>query len=324
VLSVSCASAGNCSAGGYYADNSANTQAFVVSQVSGIWGTAKKVPGTATLNTGGDAWLTSVSCASAGNCSAGGYYSDSSYHRYAFVVSQVSGTWHSAKQVPGTATLNTGGWAAINSVACASAGNCSAGGYYTDSSSHQQAFVVSQVSGSWHSAKQVPGTATLNTSGNAAITSVACTSAGNCSAGGYYASAYDTTTGRYTYQAFVLSQASGSWHSAKQVPGTATLNAGGDAKITSVSCASAGNCSAGGYYASAYNSTTGTFTFQAFLLDQSNGTWGTAAEVPGTATLNTGGNAQVTSVSCAPAASCSAGGYYQDNSGQQAFVVSQT
>jgi hypothetical protein len=323
VLSVSCASAGNCSAGGYYADNSANTQAFVVSQISGIWGTAKKVPGTATLNVGGDAWLTSVSCASAGNCSAGGYYTDSSFHRQAFVVSQISGTWHSAKEVPGTASLNTGGYAAISAVSCASAGNCSAGGYYTGGSG-QQAFVVTQVTGSWHSAKEVPGITTLNTSGNAAITSLACASVGNCSAGGYYASAYDGTTGRYTYQAFVLSQVSGTWHSAKEVPGTATLNAGGNAQITSVSCASAGNCSAGGYYASAFNGSTGTFTFQAFLLNQTSGTWSKALEVPGTATLNTGGNAALKSVSCAPTGNCSAGGYYADGTGEQAFVVSQT
>src|SRR5262245_50856686 len=54
------------------------------------------------------------------------------------------GTWGTAKKVPGSATLNTGGSAAINSVSCASAGNCSAGGFYKDSSGHQQAFVVSQ------------------------------------------------------------------------------------------------------------------------------------------------------------------------------------
>ena len=33
-----------------------------------------------------------MSCASAGNCSAGGYYTDSSGHRQAFVVSEVNGT----------------------------------------------------------------------------------------------------------------------------------------------------------------------------------------------------------------------------------------
>jgi hypothetical protein len=40
------------------------------------WGKAQEVPGTAALNTGRDAEITSVSCASAGNCSAVGDYTD--------------------------------------------------------------------------------------------------------------------------------------------------------------------------------------------------------------------------------------------------------
>jgi len=114
----------------------------VVSEVNGTWHTAIEVRGTATLNQGKDAYVTSVSCASAGNCSAGGTYTDSSRHMQAFVVSQVNGTWHAAAEVPGTATLNQGGNAAVQSVSCASAGNCSAGGGYTDSYGHLQAFVV--------------------------------------------------------------------------------------------------------------------------------------------------------------------------------------
>jgi hypothetical protein len=52
--------------------------------------------------------------------------------------------WGSAQEVPGTAALNTGGNAEINSVSCASAGNCTAGGSYTDGSGHRQVFVASR------------------------------------------------------------------------------------------------------------------------------------------------------------------------------------
>ncbi len=97
---------------------------------NGTWGKAKEVPGTAALNTGGDAHLFSVSCASAGNCSAGGVYTDHRGHWQAFVVSLKKGIWGTAEEVPGTAALNTGGSAAISSVSCASAGRCSAGGFY--------------------------------------------------------------------------------------------------------------------------------------------------------------------------------------------------
>jgi hypothetical protein len=54
----------------------------------GTWGKADEVPGTAALNTGGFAQITSVSCASAGHCSAAGSYKDSSHHRQVFVVSE--------------------------------------------------------------------------------------------------------------------------------------------------------------------------------------------------------------------------------------------
>jgi hypothetical protein len=147
----------------------ARAGALAASAGSHAWGSAVEVPGTAALNQGGQAEVASVSCASAGNCSAGGYYNDSSFNYQAFVVSQTDGTWGTAIEVPGTAALNSGGNAAIASVSCASAGNCSAGGDYADTprSAPDQAFVVSQVNGTWHTAKEVPGTAALNQGGSA-------------------------------------------------------------------------------------------------------------------------------------------------------------
>jgi hypothetical protein len=62
----------------------------------------------------------------------------------AFVVSEVNGTWHTAIEVPGTASLNQGWLAQVNSVSCGAAGNCVAGGFYSDISDHWQAFVVSE------------------------------------------------------------------------------------------------------------------------------------------------------------------------------------
>jgi hypothetical protein len=53
--------------------------------------------------------------------------------------------WVQAEEVPGTATLNAGANAQITSVSCAAAGNCSAGGYYTDSAGNEQVFVTSQI-----------------------------------------------------------------------------------------------------------------------------------------------------------------------------------
>jgi len=326
ITSVSCASAGNCSAGGFYSDRhgqySPTSQPFVVSEVRGRWRKAEEVPGTAALNIGEYAQVTSVSCASAGNCSAGGYYKASGVE--AFVVSEVRGRWRQAEEVPGTAALNIGGPAQITSVSCASAGNCSAGGYYATGYNAtgeftRQAFVVSEVHGTWQQAEEVPGTAALNIGEFAQITSVSCASAGNCGAGGYYKIGY----GEYgpIRQAFVVSEVNGTWQQAEEVPGTAALNTEESAGITSVSCASAGNCSAGGYY-DVHHARGG----EAFVVSEVHGTWRTAQEAPGTAALNTGGSAQITSVSCASAGSCSAGGWYSKGTGSfssQAFVVSE-
>jgi hypothetical protein len=144
VDSVSCGSAGTCAAGGGYADGSGHFQAFAVSERNGTWGTAIEVPGSGALNTGGNAWVHSVSCGSAGNCVAGGFYTDGSHHAQAFVVSERNGVWGKAIEVPGSGALNAGGNALVNSVSCASAGNCAAGGSYADGPRHDQAFVVSQ------------------------------------------------------------------------------------------------------------------------------------------------------------------------------------
>src|SRR5262249_8886999 len=112
VGSISCATSGNCAAGG----SGGSGQVGVVDQTNGSWGSAIQVAGTAALNSGGGAWLESVSCASAGNCAAGGSYTDGSGHYQAFVADETNGTWGTAIEVPGTATLNSGGQADLRSV----------------------------------------------------------------------------------------------------------------------------------------------------------------------------------------------------------------
>jgi hypothetical protein len=266
VYSVSCGTAGTCTAGGRYTDGSDHAQAFVVNETSGSWGNAIEVPGSTTLNSGGDAVVYSVSCATAGTCTAGGYYKVGSGNYQAFVVDETSGSWGNAIEVPGIATLNSGGYAEVDSVSCATVGTCAAGGWYEDGSGNQQAFVVDETSGSWGNAIKVPGTANLITGGEAVVNSVSCATAGTCTAGGYY------TDGSGNGQAFVVGETSGSWGNAIKVPGTATLSAGHIASVSSVSCATAG-CTAGGYY------TDGSGNTQAFVVDRTSGSWGNAIEI---------------------------------------------
>lgn len=356
IESVSCASAGNCSAGGSYSETW-GPEAFVVSEAKGVWGKPEEVPGIATLNTRYDAAITSVSCASAGNCSAGGDYSNKAGEE-AFVVNETNGIWGKAEEVPGTATLNTKAAAAVSSVSCTSAGNCSAGGGFRNSAG-AGAFVVNETKGTWGKAEVVPGLAALHSVG-ASVISVSCAAyTGTCSAGGYYydgsiqgpaisrafvvgetkgtwgkaeelpglgansgnsgidslscaAVDYCSAGGALAASAFVANRTNGTWLTLAKVPGTTTHIGSG---VNSVSCRSAGNCTAGGFFDS----------YQAFVVNETNGVWGRVEEVPGTATLNAGGLAQVTSVSCASAGNCSAGGMYSDASKHnRAFVVTET
>src|SRR5258708_5507861 len=203
------------------------------------------MPGLGRLSAGGEAQVSVVSCASAGNCAAGGFYLDRSRHSQAWVASQVNGRWGTAIEVPGTAALNADGEAQVSVVSCGSAGNCMAGGAYKSLPGRFQAWVASPVHGRGGTAIVVPGTAALNGGGNGGVPSVLCSSGGHRAAGAFPTGG----SGHGHFQAWVASQVNGRWGTAIEVPGTAALDAGGNAGVTSVACASAGNCTAGGDYA---------------------------------------------------------------------------
>jgi hypothetical protein len=362
VNSLSCAPGGYCVAGGYYTDAAGHSQGFVVTGVKGRWRNAVRVPGLAALNTGGNAAVNSVSCPAAGQCAAAGSYTGTSGGQ-GFVVNQASEAWGTATEVPGLAALNAGGNASVTQQSCGSAGNCAAGGSYTDASGAQQVFVVSEVHGVWGTATEVPGTAALNTGGSAAVASVSCARDGYCAVGGYYQSgdgegAYDSP--------FVASGRNGRWHSAVSPGGPGVGN--NDTYIDAVSCPSAGSCVAVGYtdsfgdddsdQASVATQVKGVWgqldllpgrwaqgwpnsvscpsagncgvgggadsgpngeNYQAFVASETNGRWAKAEQVPGIAALSVL-DAQVNSVSCPSAGHCTAAGVYFDYP-NQAFVT---
>ncbi len=134
------------------------------------WGTAIEVPGLGALNVGGYADVWSVSCASAGNCAAGGYYRDGDGHNQGFVVSEENGVWGRARNVPGLGALASRESGVI-AVSCAPPGNCAAGGHADDQSLDYRGFVVSERNGRWGKAIKVPGL------GTDVVLSVSCASA---------------------------------------------------------------------------------------------------------------------------------------------------
>jgi hypothetical protein len=147
---------------------------------------------------------------------------------------------------------------------------------------------------------------------------VSCHTAESCSAVGTYAVAGGRS------QPFVAFRSKdGAWSWAKEVPGLAALDHGFAATIFSLSCGASGNCSAAGFANVRVGG--GLVRTEAFVVSQQKSVWGNAQVVPGIVSLNKEGNSAISSLSCASAGQCSAGGSYELNhSGSAlAFVVSE-
>ncbi len=274
------------------------------------------MPGLAALNRGSNtgvnaytsASVNAISCWGATGCVVGGYFTDRHEHPQAFVARERKGRWSKAQEVPATAALNKGGNAQVDQVSCARTSVCVAVGTYTDKGGNTQWFTVTERNGRWATAAQVPDPALAN----AAISTVWCAPGGLCAAGGSFT---DPSTGP---EAWVMTQTHGRWKPALEVPGIAALNVGGNfhgskVGVDAVTCASAGNCAAGGIYTSGTTDDLyGLPPYQPFVVTQTNGRWGTAKEVPGIAAVNEPDWAwgSTTLIACPSAGNCTAAGEY--------------
>src|SRR2546426_1060419 len=85
--SVSCPSAGNCGAVGVYRDGAGHFQGVLLTESAGTWVAGVEATLPAGAATDPSVSLPSVSCASAGNCSAAGSYIDSAGNRQGVLFS---------------------------------------------------------------------------------------------------------------------------------------------------------------------------------------------------------------------------------------------
>lgn len=234
VASVSCTSPGNCVAGGGYAPNADGDtetpgEAFTVAETNGTWHAARLIPSMSEV--------TLVSCPGAGDCAAAGEGTTPActlgFTCPARYVSEKNGSWGTPRSVL-SASQEAAHMATITSLSCGSPGDCVAGGDVSDYSvdngnTDEQAVMLEEKKGTWSGYRQVPGAAALNAGGSAAVTSVSCTVAGDCTAGGYYANRKGTRLG------FLVTETGFTW--AK----LATVGFGG---IGVVSCFAPGSCAA--------------------------------------------------------------------------------
>jgi len=307
--------------------------------------------------------VTSVSCASAGECAAAGFLDFGDRSR-ALVVSEKNGRWGSAGTVPGlSASPIDDHDSGLGTVSCSSAGNCAAGGAYSPDAAGNflQALVVSERNGVWGNAVAVAGLAALNKGKTAVVDFMSCRSAGNCTAAGTYA------TRDINGHVFVVSEKNGTWGKAQPIRGLTGPGAI-DSEDSGLSCGSPGNCTLTGFY----ESRTGRGAFSAvekngawsavqpftglaggtvidfdtlscwpggtctaigshrgvriFSITRTRGTWGKPRLVPGLAALPGAlpGNAFLGASSCPSPGNCTLGGtYHRNHDGYQVFVASQ-
>lgn len=300
VVAASCAPrGGGCVVGGYIFNgpSDSSAQPFVMDRKNGEWGAPQFVDLT---DLGGSSGVVrEVSCASAGNCAAAGTYLGQSGVTQTFVADEVGGRWGPAQAVTALPAAQPAS-SFPTALSCGSPGNCAVAGTYTDDHRAEQVYAADEVGGRWGPARQVPGTGTLNVLGIARVGQVSCASAGSCAAVGYYT---DSTGSRRAYEA---AEKHGTWQPARTLAGAGPLAKGTGSDALTVSCATAGNCVAGGWFVGASDAT----GQQAFIISEVNGHWGKAQVVPGSSALNKAKIGTTFAVSCAAAGACAAGGSY--------------
>ena len=313
LMSVSCPSAGDCTAAGNYSDSSGGERGLVLTQSAGAWGIGIEAALPANAATAPESFVTDISCPSAGNCSAVGGYRDSSLHGDGLLLTETAGVWTGVEAIL-PADANADSNIHISSVSCASPGNCAAVGQYIDTSVDFHGVLFTETAGVW--ATGVP--ATLPADGRTAnaqvsIIRVSCPSAGNCSAVGGYVDKSGHSQG------LLLAETGGTWATGVKAPLPANMGTNPEAEITSVSCASAGNCTVVGDYADSANH------FQGVLLTETAGVFVTGVEASLPADAATQPSAFVDSVSCGSPGNCTAVGRYTDSSNHfQGVLLTKT
>jgi hypothetical protein len=278
------------------------TQAFVSVYNGAVW-TDRDVA--STLNVGNEASTTSVACVSATFCVAGGTYEDDAKGGTQDFVSVYNGTTWSDSEIGGT--LNVGNGALLSSVSCVNTTFCIVGGSYEthlDGKYFPEAF-VSVYNGATWSDSEIAGELNIGPLPGAEVISVSCVSAAFCAVDGSYLDANESS------QAFVSVYDGTSWTDS-EIGGA--LNVGNNALATSVSCASATFCVAGGSYVD------GRDVSQAFVSVYDGTTWVDNTIAGSLNGVGDGAGAGVTSVDCLSATFCVAGGNFTRTGPEEAFV----
>lgn len=210
--------------------------------------------------------------------------------------------WHSSAVTapPGAATNPE---AQLDGIACPSASDCVAGGYYQNSAGALLPMVATESHGRWLRATKLTLPAIAGRRPQAEVSDVACWAVGSCIAVGQY----ETTTS--VGPGFVASESKGSWGRVTILSLPANAAADPLAQFYSAACPAAGSCVVVGSYDNSAGSAL------AVVVSQSHGKWRQGLEVAAPANASGEPEAQLIGVACHAAGSCAAVGSYSPRSG---------
>lgn len=265
---VSCPRAGNCVAGGSYADTVGalyRTEGWIATQQAGQWGQAFTVQLPANADTLGDPakagtspflGFTGLSCPSVGNCTAVGGYEGKDGSEQGLILTERNGVWLPGIRAPlprgAIAPIEPNAWDdPLFSISCTAPDECSATGAWVLPGGKggypgtYHGWLLTERHGRWSASKAVlppkaPG-------GDVYLVSTSCPSPGNCVAVGRY--------GNGTYGLIVVER-HGKWQ--RGVRPALPKNAAGLKKVSrqfhyaseldSVSCPTTRRCTVVGSY----------------------------------------------------------------------------
>ena len=270
---VSCPSAGNCVAGGSYADTIETqygtwyrTEGWIATEQGGQWGRAFTVQLPADADTWGDPTksgtspffgFTGLSCPSVGNCTAVGGYDDKNGAEQGLILTERNGAWLPGIRAPlprgAAAPIEPNAWDdPLFSISCAGPGDCAATGAWVVPGAKYgypgpyHGWLLSERHGTWSASKLVlSGKTTIGS--DVYLVSTSCPAPGNCTAVGRI------YNGRY---GLIVVQRHGKWQ--QGIKPALPKNAAGFKKVSnqfhyaseldSVSCPSASRCTVVGSY----------------------------------------------------------------------------
>ena len=139
--SVSCVSAGHCTAVGWFRNAGGGYEAMTMMSTGGVWTSA--VPALLLSSTDPDAEFNSVSCVSAGDCTAVGYFKNSGGDDEAMTMTSTGGVWANALPATfGEGVQSSSPSDEFESVSCVSAGHCTAVGWFMNAGGDYEAMTM--------------------------------------------------------------------------------------------------------------------------------------------------------------------------------------